>query len=155
MLILSPVRVASALRAGTLGEDDKVRLVLAWAALQVVFGARSVLEARSWTEVVLMLLYVVAAMAGIVRCYRTNQAGDGRAFIERFVCLGVPSSIWIFGGNLLLSSVLAAMLRAKYGNRPPAPALFTYLIVLPFGSLVIYFAVLQRLLQRVASTPAP
>jgi hypothetical protein len=156
MLILRPGRVAAALRAGSLSEDDKVRLVLAWTAIQSVLGTRSVVGARSWTDVVLTLLYIVASMAGIVRCYRVNQAGDGRSFVERFICIGVPISIWLGTASFLASYAAATLMRARFGNTtsPPMLALFAYLVVLPFGSLAIYFAILERLLERVASASA-
>jgi hypothetical protein len=44
--------------------------------------------------------------AGVYVCYRANAAGDGRRFIERFICLAVPLTIWTFLAGIAVAAAL-------------------------------------------------
>src|SRR5512143_3980273 len=145
MLILSPSRVAAALRSESLSPEAKLRLMLAWVVVASLFGSRPLVGARSWTEFVLAVLYVAAMIVGIRRCFRANQAGDGRAFIERYICLGVPIAIWVYGSYAAVAYASAAIFRPpSTGDVATYPlALGAALTLLGFVALAIYFIVLQ------------
>lgn len=47
---------------------------------------------------------LVFPFLGTILCYRTNMAGDGKEFIERFICLGFP-----VGTQSALVAIVAAI----------------------------------------------
>lgn len=44
-------------------------------------------------DTIIDVAVLVATVVGMVLCYRTNQSGDGREFVDRFVGIGFPVGI--------------------------------------------------------------
>lgn len=85
-----------------------------------------------------------------------QSSRDGRAFIERYICLGVPIAIWVYGSYAAVAYASAAIFRPpSTGDVATYPlALGAALTLLGFVALAIYFIVLQRFLRQVSDLPA-
>jgi hypothetical protein len=155
MLILSPGRVAAGLEARSISEEAKARLILFGYALTSLFGGRSLPGYATWGEILLSVVYLGASVAGIWSCFRANQAGDGHSFVERYVCLGVPISVLVFGSYTALYYLGFFALRSRSGFDAAsyASTVRPYFMMLSIGALVLFFVVLRRFIRRVAGAP--
>jgi hypothetical protein len=102
--------------SGGPSEPEKLKYLILTLALYVVFGELGYLAAEadpeakvSLTDWVSSTAYLLATIVGIYYCYRRNAAGDGRQFVERFICVGWPVSIRFFT-FILLGFVCIAVL---------------------------------------------
>ena len=72
-------------------EKDKLRYVIFAAVVQFLFASPGALYMiQQPTTLAVYGIWIAIAVIGILYCFRANQDGDGRNFIERFVCLGAP-----------------------------------------------------------------
>ena len=92
MIFLNPGALAAALREDTLNERTKFRLLLLGSGLQFLFGQSAVAMLRSDAQLVVVLAVIM--VWGITACFKANARGDGRAFLERYVCLSTSISIY-------------------------------------------------------------
>ncbi|WP_407865173.1 hypothetical protein [Phyllobacterium phragmitis] len=44
-------------------------------------------------DIFLDIINILIVFVGIILCYRVNQSGDGKEFIERMTCIGFPAMI--------------------------------------------------------------
>jgi uncharacterized membrane protein len=58
------------------------------------------------------ILIIAVTALGIIICYWTNRKGDGKKFIERFMCLSIPISIRI---SFYVLFIFLAILGASLG----------------------------------------
>lgn len=90
MYLWNVERLVEALRAGSLSEAEKAKY-LAVGTLLASLSARPGLAAWSTSAGAARAAALMAVtVCGVWLCYRANRRGDGRAFVERFVCLMVP-----------------------------------------------------------------
>ena len=155
ILLLSPLRVADGLRSGSLSETQKARLVLVGYVITLVLSGRSLAGIRDLRELIATGFYLVVVVSGFWGCFKANQQGDGRSFIERYVCLGVPLSIVVYGLYTLAYYGGFVVLRTRgYDAVSYYQAAQPYFMVLSLVTVVVFFAILRRLLVRVASATA-
>jgi hypothetical protein len=93
-VILRPRRLATVLAAGELSEREKFQYLRVWGILTVFLPGRL----PGWTDwspgrVTFVVLSLLITIVGLLACFRANARGDGRAFLERYLCLSVP--LWI------------------------------------------------------------
>jgi hypothetical protein len=55
------------------------------------------------------LLYAFIAYQGIKICFHSNEATDGKDFLERMICLSLPILVWLYIVLLPVSIVLLAI----------------------------------------------
>lgn len=87
-------RLAKDFIAGEIVESEKALYLVALVVIQALFtmlirssGGDHVYRVAS------SFLIVLISIFGIAYCYRENLRGDGKAFVERFLCLSVPVSL--------------------------------------------------------------
>lgn len=102
--------------AGGPPETDKLKYFVLTLTLYVVLGELGYLVAESDAEARLTpvdwassFLYIAATVVGTYYCYRCNAAGDGRQFIERFICIGWPVTVR-FSVLVVLAFIAVALL---------------------------------------------
>jgi hypothetical protein len=94
MAIWTPARVAEDLRAGRLTESSKARYIVFAIIAQSVTGSRSLRDVRPGVDTIALFMCLVITLIGVWAAIRANAAGDGRAFVERYMCIGV--SLWVY-----------------------------------------------------------
>ena len=155
MLLFNPSRVARGLRSGELTETQKARLLLGGAIGTGLVGNLASRGFETGNDVVFLVLYLTGMAAGLWTCYRTNQQGDGKFFVERFVCLSVPLTLLMFGTYLLLYYVAFWILRSRPGYDAASyyVTVKPYFLALSLGLLYAYYALLKRYIGQI-SAPA-
>jgi len=85
-------KLASDLKAGAVPNRDKRNYLIAWIVITTLGGyAALAMESESSALLILeTLLVLLINVAGVLVCYGANRAGDGRDFVERFVCMTLP-----------------------------------------------------------------
>ena len=152
MSFWNPAGIADALRLNQLSETTKVRYLIAGSMFQALVGARSVLQSRTMGDLVTALVGLGVLAFGIFACARTNARGDGRAFLERYICLSLPLSLAIYAGYFATYYAGYAILRASH----QVTALSYQTSVAPFLSLlnlalvVVFFLLLRHYIGRAA-----
>ncbi len=94
MTLWSPAHVADDLRTGRPSEASKARYVTFAIVIQTVIGARSLRDVRSEADLIALVMCLAVTLIGLWAAFRANAAGDGRAFVERYVCIGVV--LWTY-----------------------------------------------------------
>jgi len=90
----TPARVACDLRTGRLTEAAKARYIVVALVVNGVIGSESLRDAHSDVDMIALVMILGILLIGIWAAFRANAAGDGRAFVERYVCIGI--SLWIY-----------------------------------------------------------
>jgi hypothetical protein len=113
LYIFNARSLARALRAGQVTEGEKALYFVVGSVIQAgLAGWRSV-YGGSRSDLRLYALSAVVLGMGVYVCYRANAAGDGERFLERYVCLSVPLTIWM----MLVGFVAGAILMYGLGLR--------------------------------------
>ena len=148
MVYLNPRQLALELRDSIVSERTKYRLVLLGFALQLVWGQGLYSGAnRGYTLIVL----IGAVMYwGIRSCYNANARGDNRAFVERFMCLSVPMSIYFAIASYLVG-VTSYRLREIMSERV---TMWVWLLAY-LALYVIFYRVLRYYIAIAASALSP
>ena len=149
-------QLADELREGRLSEQQKFQYVLTTTLLHYLVGPQSLATGPRDARTVTVLAGSAAiALAGLLVCFRVNQHGDGRHFIERYMCLAVPCIVRTYTIGYLLYYGLAIAVLLMAGQ--PGLAMFrdAWRLPLVFGALLLvtYFLVLRHYFGR-ASAPA-
>ena len=97
MYIWKTEALAEELKQETLSNKDRFLYLLFFVAIQALLVELSVYTGQLLTpsNVVVSTLFVVISVIGTWFCYRTNQAGDGKDFIGRYVCMWLPLALRI------------------------------------------------------------
>jgi hypothetical protein len=151
MLLLAPARIADGLRDGTLPERSKFHLLLLTSVLGLLFGRRTP-TFRTYGDLVLIGLFLAVALLGLWSCYRANGGANGRAIVERFICLGVPVGIWLYGGYYLLYYGSYLLFRPSVAGAGPhlSSRLNGWSVATSFMAMVVYYWILSRYIRRSA-----
>ena len=97
MHLFNVKRLAGELRANSLSETEKYRYLLAIVVLQLLNAVARILVApRTNHDLPRVLAASVVSLVGLHICHEINKRGDNQRFIERFLCLSVPISIWVY-----------------------------------------------------------
>jgi len=148
--------LADELREQRLTEREKFAYVFTTAALKSVLAPLSFLAGPNRGHLPILMIGSASIMlSGLAYCFRVNQQGDGRYFIERYICLAVPIACRVLlislSAFIALNAVLAATLgkpaatafRSSWG----APATLSALII------IAYFGAMQHFIRRVSARP--
>lgn len=149
-----PGRVATGLEQGLFRESEKAQYLAGAAVIQSLFGRAAWLNAQTIGQLLTRLLFLGLSLAGIAYCYRANARGDGRAFLDRYVCLSLPLALWLFGGFAAMYYIAYYAMRWTGAHVTAA----TYLaLAAPYvtGGYVLMFCsfylLLHRYIRQVAS----
>jgi hypothetical protein len=148
-------QLAAELRDGRLTETQKFHYVLAAAGLHYIVGPLSLLSGPKDTRTLVLLgLAATLATLGLVWCFQANQRGDGRLFLERYLCLAVPTTVrtYVIGYGLYYS--LAAAAYRLLGESSLQWFRDPWGVPVVFGAvlLVAYFATLRYYVAQASST---
>ena len=160
MIWWDAARLARDLRAERVTAREQLHYLLATLGLQTLVGRASLLAAvlpggggarvAFWP-----LLAFAAAAAGFVACFRANARGDGRAFLERVFCLGVPVGLRVLAGYVALGG-LFLLAAGPAGARRETFGPWLVWTLLYVGSLAAMFLMLRRYVALAAgATPEP
>lgn len=151
MHLLNAKRLADELRQDTVSEAQKYHYTLASLALKLLFGTGSVLTARpTYAYLVGTLLTALISFGGLRACFKVNEAGDNRRFLDRYLCLSVPLLIWsyLFYVLLFYADYFAARLiwgrvvnRLFVGTTPVT-------LLMSSAMLTVYFAALCHFMRK-------
>lgn len=141
-------RLARDLRAGRVTARDELGYLLATLVLETVTGRPSLLAAfgaggEGARGAFWPLLILAISAAGTLACFRANARGDGRAFLQRVVCLGLPVFVRVYAGYAAVSVVLYVVLGAGPSRRDTVGSWLVW-GTLYLGTLVATFVVLRR-----------
>jgi hypothetical protein len=113
-------RLAFALRAGRLGEAEKAKYLIAGSLLSSLSAGPGLTAWRTTGGASRSAALLAVTVGGIWLCYLANRRGDGRAFVERFICLTVPVYVrWLV---LYYAAWIALAIVGQAVGRPRLPA---------------------------------
>jgi hypothetical protein len=99
--------LALELRDGRVAEREKLGYLLVGLVIQAVIGHASLLSTlRSLSMALGILVALAISVVGAIAAFRANARGDGRQFLERYLCLAVPVGIQMYAGWAVLASLL-------------------------------------------------
>ena len=156
MVLWRAKALALDLRDDRVSERDKLGYLLVGLLIQGLIGRASLLNAlRSRADVLGILVLLTISIGGAIAVFRANARGDGRRFLERYICLAVPLGIQMYVGY----AVLAVPLYLLIGwNAPVAGsntiASWAAWSVLYYGALVWFYLALRRHVAVAAGTTA-
>ena len=101
MYFLNYKQLARDLRDHKVSERDKLSYLIGTIILSAPLLVPTVATNPNdiTSELLSALVIIFVAILGTIFTYRKNQQGDGKNFLERYVCLSFPISIigWFFG----------------------------------------------------------
>lgn len=150
MHLLNAARLADDLGHDRLTERQKAGYFMAATALTGLLGRGA---GAGWSAAI--VLHTAVSLAGIWCCFTANERGDGRAFLERILCLTLPLSVWWI---IVVWAVAIAARLAAIGMGVPGPryerwygsfATWAYAVLLP-----LYYLAMGRYVARAAAAGA-
>jgi len=156
-VILRPRRLAAAFAAGALSEREKLHYLLVWAALGLLAPSRFEAGA-TWNGARLAFMTggLLISIVGLLACFEANTRGDGRSFVERYVCLSVPLGIltyvlyYVLYYGLGLAGLAAGLVERDASNWSRD----WMSLVSSFGALILYFLWMRASILRAAGARA-
>src|SRR5690242_21470685 len=138
--------LAEELREDRVSEREKLGYLLVGVVLQVLLGRASILAAlRSPAALLSSVVVLLLDVVGLVLVFRANAQGDGRQFVERYICLAVPLGIRmyaLYAGLALALYVLTGLRAPIAGSRSWAVWLAWW--ALYYGVPIWFFAAMRR-----------
>jgi hypothetical protein len=80
---------------GSISEKEKMKYLLATMITYAIAGELPGSDANDGYYLAEFLSVVFVTIIGIIFCYDANNKGDGKNFIERFICISWPITIKI------------------------------------------------------------
>lgn len=90
MYLWNADRLALALRDGRLTEADKAKYLIVGTLLGSLSAQPGLTGWGNAAGAARAAALLAVTLGGVWLCYHANRRGDGRAFVERFICLMVP-----------------------------------------------------------------
>jgi hypothetical protein len=155
MVLWRAKTLALDLRDGRVAERDKLGYLLVALVIQAIIGRASLLGALRSLGAALGILVVLAiSVVGTIAAFRANRRGDGRQFLERYLCLAVPLGIQMYVGY---AAVAVPIYLVTGWNTPAAGnntvASGTAWSLLYYGALVwFYFTLRLRIAVAAGAT---
>ena len=151
-MILLPHRLADALNRDHVSDADKLRYLMLVSALGVLSGARAGSPAGGWSGDRLWFagIGLLITLSGLYSCFAVNRRGDGRAFLERYICLSAPLSVAVYALFFFLYWA-GWQLSAATGHGTPADAEWysrRMSLVISMVTLIAYYQWLRALFRR-------
>lgn len=145
------------LLSGGPSQSDQMKYLLATLAFYVIAGEAGFLAAEADPEATLRLtdwisslVFIVCTCFGTYYCYRRNLAGDGRRFVERFICIGWPVSIRFFV-FLLVALVSLGVADHLIGGEASEPLFESGVIAFTILAEVIFYWYLGSHIHDIAT----
>jgi hypothetical protein len=104
--LLNPLAFARDLRADRVPESVKARYMVLGGMVHYVHYAWRSHDAAAPVSPFGFAVLVAAWLVGVYVCYRANAAGDDRRFVERFICLAAPLTVWTFLAGIAVAAAL-------------------------------------------------
>ena len=151
MLLLAPARIADGLRDGTLPERSRFHLLLLTSVLGMLFGRRTPVI-RTNGDLIQIGLFVAVGFLGLWSCYRANGGAAGRGIVERFMCIGVPVGIRVYGVYYLLYYCAYLVFRPGSGEAARHSFVLSqwWPVTTAFLAMVFFYWTLSRYIRRSA-----
>jgi hypothetical protein len=151
--------LAKDLAASRVSERDKLLFLLAnllFAAVMSELDKYRVVNPNAWHLTTSVLAIGIVAV-GTVLCYRANKKGDGKHFMERYICLSVPVTIrlaFVLVCVLLLLYLAVPVLSGEeFRDGLSVHSSFISAVLLVISS-ALYYGWLVILLRRVSCRAA-
>lgn len=149
----NPAKLATDLRSGKLSEIQKFNYVVISAIIHMIVGSGSILRGH-YTSLHLSFIfaYICVTLVGLNISFRVNQEGDGKFFLERYLCLSVPLIVLIYGISYLIYylSFLNAAIEFVKIKLPGSQDALRYSF--PIIALIIYYYNLQKYMRLASIT---
>ena len=157
MRLLNLRQLSDELRANTLSETAKYRLIFLMLVLQILRHIFDMLTQRpSMNHLILLIVSGFISMIGFHFCFGANRHGDNVRFLERFFCLFAVLSVWFaafyivffVGGFYALQTWLRINVRAWMAKEIwLSPSISVTMII-------VYFIILHHFIARTANSDA-
>lgn len=145
------------LRDGRVAERDKLGYLLVGLLIKAVIGSASLLSApRSLGAALGILIVLSISIAGAIATFRANARGDGRQFLERYLCLAVPVGIQMYVGYGALASLLYLLTGWHAPTAGSNLVSWAAWSLLYYGAILwFYFALRRHMAVAAGATVAP
>ena len=146
MLFFNPFALARALRDNSLSEDIRFRFVMMGLVFSTIYSLMDSLAVSAGaSKMTTTVSYSAIILVGVYWAHSTNARGDNRAFIERWICLGVPLHWWL---RLLPYALDIALYRSVSLStlRSMAPMIHVWI----WGRYVLFYIALNFLMRIAA-----
>ncbi|MDY7037927.1 MAG: hypothetical protein SV375_17415 [Thermodesulfobacteriota bacterium] len=106
------------LRNGTLSQADRFKYLLAFMIITAFFMELSyfISELPSVVALSESAIVVFITIVGTIWCYQTNKSGDNQEFVDRFICLTLPTLIRLLVIFLIIYSLYIFLGFVMFGN---------------------------------------
>lgn len=94
--LLKPSEVAAALLDGTLPQRWRLEFLLGFLVVSTIMDLLSPAWPTTKVEVAGLVVSGFIAVFGVTLCYRANQRGDGRDFLDRLFCMFISVAVSSF-----------------------------------------------------------
>ena len=157
---ISPLKLE--LASGTISESEKLKYLVAMILLYSISSEGGYLVAQADPEDALTAtdwlssaLFVILTFAGTYYCYRRNQSGDAKDFIERFVCISWPITMRFVAIMVLFFAALfgfGSMLSERFESWVFQEGLLTVATLVVFE--VVFYWYLAKHIYEIATRNA-
>jgi hypothetical protein len=119
MYVWNSRALAAELRTGELAQRERVKYLIATLLLAMipiparVWGLDCL---PNWVTPVEELIAALGTIAGVLICFSRNEKGDGRQFIDRFICLGWTTAIRVGVAFAAAQFILVDLARLSMGD---------------------------------------
>ncbi|MBB2971207.1 hypothetical protein [Mesorhizobium sp. RMAD-H1] len=101
MNFINDLELAARFKSGAVPPRERFLYFISTALFSAIGGSAFLFQDSSGIpvnefDVFLDITNVLIVFIGIIFCYRANQSGDGKEFIERMTCIGFPAMIQSF-----------------------------------------------------------
>ncbi|GAE35153.1 hypothetical protein [Halalkalibacter akibai] len=151
MIIWNIEKLALKLKNNEITEKEKFIYFFIYIVLSGFVGYYTIEFASNLQRMIELLITSIITILGLLFCFNINQKGDGKVFIERYICLSLPISIRIIVyGTLLYGLYMIIALFTMSGYYDPTNDLlldfvYTFLIQL------VFYVLLYRWIRVIAN----
>ena len=119
MYLWNTKALAKELKEGTLSEWDKFKYYIIGVLLYSLIGDLSYISNTDFTytyfDILISFISLFIIFLGVYKSYEVNNMGDGKNFLERFICLSLPVGIRILVLSVLVILILTIISAMVYG----------------------------------------
>lgn len=154
MYIFNSRALASELKAGELSQREQAKYLIATLLLILIPAPARVGRPPDWVPPVQMLIAALGTIVGVWICFSANEKGDGRAFLDRFICLGWITAVRVGVAFAAAEFICAHLARFALGDGSPIYESVRTILDRSLGPLFegIFFWRLWRQIRFVSNT---
>lgn len=120
MIFWNVSKLAEQLRNGELSSKQKMRYLLLVFVFLGITPYAYLGESYNAAYGLEVLVILFTSIWGILYCHEANEEGDGKNFIERFICIGVPVGVrvmvFFLPAYFILSALFMFLTPVEYGQ---------------------------------------